>query len=349
MKILTISCSKTGMLLQQTLVDKLNILYEGVELISIVKASRLPEISDKRSLSECVGEYFANVDAIIFLCAAGIAVRTIAPFIRHKSVDPAVLVIDETGKFCIPILSGHAGGANKLAEDIRDLIGATAVITTATDREGKFAVDEFARRNKLVLTDWKYAKDISAGILDGEKLLVQCDIPYEGKVPAELELVDNLDNCEKGVLKMWITSDKVSCAVSKDVLVLVPKNIVVGIGCRKNTSMEAIETAIYRACNEAQIDSKSVCEIASIDLKKEERGLVWLCEKWGVPLKSYSAEELRLVKGDFAASDFVRQVTGVDNVCERSAAMGDAKIILHKKVYDGVTVALSRRKGVVEF
>lgn len=349
MKILTIACSEEGVQLQQRLMEKWHKKDLDVEWISIVKSSRLPEISDRRSLSECVGDYFTRVDGILFLCAAGIAVRSIAPYIRHKSVDPAVIVIDETGKFCIPILSGHGGGANELAKKVAKVLGAIPVITTATDREGKFAVDEFARKNNLLVTDWKLAKDISVNVLAGEKIRLKSELPCQGNVPLEVEFVDNFDNHMGNFPKVWITSRQVRDLAQKDILVLVPKDIVAGIGCRKDIGKEAIEAALNKALKEAEIEKAAVCEIASIDLKKEEKGLTGLCEEWNVPFVTYCAEQLQAVEGEFAASEFVRQITGVDNVCERCAAIHGEEIIFHKKAYDGVTVALSRRKGMVEF
>lgn len=191
MTILMIACSRQAFGLMQTLKEqwekheKEQRLGRGggpqeIRFICKVKCSSLPDISEEKMLTECVREGFENrADAIVFFCAAGIAVRTIAPFLRHKSVDPAVLVIDETGKFCISLLSGHVGGANELAERIGSLIGAVPVITTATDREQKFAVDDFARKNGLALTDWKLAKQVSAAILEGERIAISSDIQWK--------------------------------------------------------------------------------------------------------------------------------------------------------------------------
>ena len=122
----------------------------------------------KENLTQWSGRQFSEKNAMIFIGAAGIAVRAAAPWIRDKFADPPVIVIDETARFVIPLLSGHVGGANELACELAAFLGAVPVITTATDRNGLFAVDLFAAGNGLVLTDRKMAREISARILEGK-------------------------------------------------------------------------------------------------------------------------------------------------------------------------------------
>ena len=112
------------------------------------------------------GEAFANMDALIFVGACGVAVRSIAPFIRDKKTDPAVLCLDERASFVIPLLSGHIGGANALAARLAGALGAKAVITTATDVNGKFAVDAWAAQNGCAIEDFALAKRFAAEILE---------------------------------------------------------------------------------------------------------------------------------------------------------------------------------------
>lgn len=179
--------------LQQTGVcadEKTGAVFEGewpdCIIVCVVKCSSLGEISEKKSLAEITGEWFGKSDAILFVSSTGIAVRAVAPYLKHKSTDPAVIVVDGTGKFCISLLSGHAGGANELTNRIADFTGAVPVVTTATDLEGKFAVDDFARRNQMVVTDWKMAKRFSAGILEGKRVGIYSELPLEGELPEEL-------------------------------------------------------------------------------------------------------------------------------------------------------------------
>lgn len=159
------------------------------------------------NLSELAERLFADSDAVVFVCACGIAVRTAAPYIRSKLSDPAVIVIDDCGKFVIPVLSGHIGGANALARQLADILVAQAVITTATDIGGKFSPDSFAAANDLIISDYDMAKKIAAAVLDGEKiglvseyecLNIPCDIVCDknqkygyisdGRIPSSLFL-----------------------------------------------------------------------------------------------------------------------------------------------------------------
>ena len=129
--------------------------------------------------------------AFFFIGAAGIAVRYIAPFVRDKFTDSAVLVLDEKGRYVIPLLSGHMGGAVRMADEAAELIRAEAVHTTATDVQKKFAVDVFAKRNHLLITDRQTAKEISAAVLEGERIALFPEYPgcrIEGNAPDELVL-----------------------------------------------------------------------------------------------------------------------------------------------------------------
>ena len=143
-----------------------------------------------KPLKQVVKEAFQEKEAILFVGAAGIAVRLIAPWVQDKLKDPAVLVIDEQGRYAIPILSGHVGGCNELAEAAAQILGAEPVITTATDLRQAFAVDVFAAENELVISDRELAKQISAAELRGEKIGFFSDYPVDGIVPAEITLCD---------------------------------------------------------------------------------------------------------------------------------------------------------------
>lgn len=320
--------------------------WEQTEFICKVKCRALPELSEEGSIEQIVGAYFHDVDAVIFFAAAGIAVRTIARYIRHKSSDPAVLSVDETGKYCIALLSGHAGGANALAEKVSALIGTESIVTTATDREGCFAVDAFARQNGLTVTDWSMAKEISAAVLRGESVRLVSDRSIVGTLPTGVEPAE--PQTVRDGLCIWVSHkrrDVLQAGAFPEharVLQLVPRCIIVGIGCRKDISAERIECAVAECLKRNGIHPRAVCAVTSIDIKRQEQGLVKFCESQEVPFVTYSADELRKVEGAYTGSAFVEDVTGVGNVCERSAAAYDSKasLICRKTVYDGVTVAL---------
>jgi cobalt-precorrin 5A hydrolase len=340
MKLLMVACSIQAYKRMQKL-KKIWTAQEDHEIIEIVKCKSLPAVSDARKLRECVGEWFFKVDAIIFFAAAGIAVRTIAPYLQHKSKDPAVLVMDETGKFIISLLSGHAGGANELTQQIARMSGAIPVITTATDCEEKFAVDDFARKNHLTILDWNLAKQISVDILEGEEVGIFSDYEMTGVCPEEL------------VRSKWTKRMiRISCQDgirNGQTLQLIPPFVIAGIGCRKGISQECVEEAVRQCLYEARIMPQALSAVATIDLKKNENGLRSFCEEKHLDFFCFDAETLNRQEGNFSESKFVKQITGVDNVCERSAVAAGGRIICKKKIYEGVTVALAIKKGRIVF
>ena len=285
-------------------------------------------------------------DAIIFVGATGIAVRAIAPFICGKAVDPAVLVIDEAGRYVISLLSGHLGGANALARTAASLIEAEPIITTATDAESAFAVDTFAKENGFLLTDLRKAKEVSAKVLRGEKLRIYSDIPMERLVQrparheAELVPAQEIDRAD------IVISYRTKLLNQATGLRLIAKRVHVGLGARKGVTQAEVAAAVATCLEDAGIDPRAVAALASIDLKKQEAGILAYSYESGVPFVTYTAEELRTVEGAFAGSSFVQSVTGVANVCERAAAYaagrsGHAEVLVHKSIHGNVTTAVA--------
>lgn len=342
MEILLVVCSVQAYDLAKKIEAGWDHQYEKAEFHYLVKCSALPEHSEKESLGEAVGKWFARADAMVFVCAAGIAVRCIAPCLVHKSKDPAVLVLDEKGTFCISLLSGHMGGANALAQKVAVLVGAQPVITTATDLEGRFAVDDFARKNHLLIKDWKLAKKISVKILAGEEVGFYSETKPDGEWP------ENLKAQERQRAQIVISCRRLS--LSSETLQLIPRLVTVGIGCKKGTAEEKIKYAVEQCLLERGILSEAVEQVASIDLKRQEEGIVAYCRKAQMPFVTFTAAQLGQVAGEFEESGFVQQVTGVSNVCERSAvAASGGELLCHKKIYNGVTTALAIRKGRLTF
>lgn len=374
-RVLLITCSVRGYATMQKLAKKLENI-SGAEIIAKVKCEALPEVSMKETVKACVDEYFEQVDAIVFVTASGIAVRSVAEHLTHKSKDPAIVCMDECGKHVISLVSGHAGGANALTQMLADVMWATPVITTATDVEGRFSIDDYAREHNLVVTDWAKAKAISAKVLAAgaepvwieEPVVAQgeekgaCEIRKEQKsTGTDVGEIEN-DGCENRVdecgnkicvQRLQIGSYQV-IVTPRDILPdektmqLIPRCIVAGIGCKKGTSSDKIEHAVQEAFAKAGLRMEALCAVASIDLKKEEAGLLEFCETRNVPFETYAAEELQAVPGTYSASEFVSGVTGVDNVCERSAVKyasehgaNDGELLLRKQAQDGVTVALA--------
>ncbi len=363
-RILMLACSESGYVLMQRLRKQWETSEYGAdtEIVCKVKCSALAKLSEEDSLEKIVGEYFDKVSTIIFFAAVGIAVRCIASHIGHKSTDPAVIAVDGTGHYCIPLLSGHAGGANELARRITACIGAQAVITTATDCENRFAVDEFARKNGLVVTDWQLAKEISAAVLNGRQIRLISEYAISGRKPEELTAVEAENGSAEeaylyGEEEQAVPGIIISCrslsALKRSALQLVPRCIVVGIGCRRDTPYDKINQAVMDCLGKCRLHDRAICAVTSIDLKQNETGILRLCEVHNVPFVTFGADELSGMNGDYSGSEFVERITGVDCVCERSAVLyaqgKEDSLLCRKTVYDGVTVALAFREITISF
>ena len=286
------------------------------------------------------GACFAWADALIFVSSCGIAVRSAAPHLKDKQQYPAVIVIDERGTIVIPLLSGHIGGANELAHRLADHLHAAAVITTATDINHKFSADAWAARNGYVIDDLSCAKAVSAAILE-QDVPVLCDFPVCGRLP------NGVIEGNTGEIGIYIGYE--NRHPFAQTLRLIPPVLLLGIGCRKGTEEEAIEQAVQSVMEEHHLDMRAVCGAASIDLKAQEAGLLAFCRAHQIPVSFYSAEQLRRVPGTFTSSAFVRQTTGVDNVCERAARIGADHLLVRKTACHGVTVAVAVKQWEVRF
>lgn len=281
-------------------------------------------------LDEWTKDAFQNADALIFVGAAGIAVRAVAPYLKNKSTDPAVVVVDETAGFSIPVLSGHLGGANDLAKRIAALCGAQAVITTATDRNGIFAVDEWAKRQHARIQNPGKIKGVSATLLAGNTIRIKSDWPIGGECPEGVVLTQDTDYDVLFTVKTG----------GRDVLRVIPRILVLGVGCRLGTPREKLEEAFRAVMAKGSVYEEAFCLVTSIDRKANEEGLLAFCEAHELPLQVYDTEQLRQVHGNFSSSAFVQKITGVDNVCERSAVLGSGgKLFLKKDAGNGVTMA----------
>ncbi|MDO4305653.1 MAG: cobalt-precorrin 5A hydrolase [Eubacteriales bacterium] len=330
----------------------------GCEVSLDSKSKYLPD-SVEMSHQAWTEKQFQEADAIVFIGACGIAVRSIAPFVKSKKTDPAVLVIDECGNFVISLLSGHLGGANELAHTAAGILHAQPVVTTATDLHSCFAVDVFARQNGCGIFHMKAAKEVSAALLAGERVGFYSPYPFEGALPNGLVPCDSKGKClpENGV--SGVSQPKIGIAVTiykeelpfPSTVQVVPKTVVLGMGCKKGREADAVYEAAENCIKNAGIYREAVSSIASVDLKKDEPGMLSLSEIWKIPFVTFTGEELAAVPGEFTPSSFVRQVTGVDNICERSAvlASGQGRLIQKKTSGCGVTTALAVRDWRIRF
>ena len=288
---------------------------------------------DGIGLSDWTAARFPTARALVFVGAAGIAVRAVAPHLVSKASDPAVLALDEGGRFVIPLASGHLGGANALAREIARVSGAAPVITTATDVNGVFAFDDWAREQGLAVADPGRIKAVSAKLLAGESVSVRSAFPIDG-VPPEGVTLTGADGAD-----VWVD------VRAHDALTLVPKALVLGVGCRRGIAAETLEARFAAFCAERGVLPEAVCAAATIDLKRDERGLSDFCLSHGWEPAYYSARELAAVEGSFAASAFVEKTAGVDNVCERAAVLcAGGRLLIGKTAGEGVTFALAERE-----
>ena len=292
------------------------------------------------SLKELTAQIFQRNDALIFICACGIAVRMIAPHIVSKQSDPAVVVIDEQGKFAVSLLSGHIGGANALAERAARIVGAVPVITTATDIGRRFSPDSFAVANRLYIVEPDAAKAVASAVVDGKRIGLRCDYPFDN-APIE---IDTQGNHDAGIC----ISDSVKNSPFAITLHLIPRNIIIGAGCKKDISPDVFERFILDRLDENGIPICRVCTLHTIDVKRNEPAMNQFCRKYGIEMRTFTAGQLMNAKGSFEGSQFVLKTVGADNVCERSAALG-GRIIIHKQSGCGVTFAAAEKEVTIDF
>lgn len=324
-----ISFTRRGAALGRTLAEALGgRLYAPARFAAEVGAEPVED------LNAWTGARWGDCRALVFVGAAGIAVRAIAPYVKDKFSDPAVVSVDEAGRCAVPLLSGHVGGANTLALQVAALTGGQTAVSTATDVNGVFAVDVWAKEQGLAVTDRAMAKAVSAALLEGEAVGFRSD----GGHPCPAGLTEG--PAELGV---WVTC-RSGAGPFPRTLRLAPKRLILGIGCRRGTEKEAIEAAAAEAL--AGYEPLAVAAVATIDLKQDEPGLRAFCAARGLPLLAFSAGELSAAEGDFTHSDFVKRVTGVDNVCERAAVAAGGRVVVPKLAKNGVTVAVAEKRKV---
>lgn len=279
--------------------------------------------------------YFEKGNVLVFIGACGIAVRSIAPYVKDKTTDAAVLVLDEAGRYVIPILSGHLGCANDWARILAGKIGAVPVLTTATDVRGVFAVDEWAKRQNMALCHTENIVTCSSRLLEGKEVAFSSPWEIQGTPPTNITIAQN--GQAQVVLSVF--------RQPQQVLHLVPRIVVLGVGCRRGIEQERLAEQIDRFLEQAELCMEAVCAVATIDIKKNEPALTAFCHERGLPLLTYSAQELAAVQGTFSASEFVQKTVGVENVCERAACLAaKGELLLPKLAGSGVTVAAAQKE-----
>jgi cobalt-precorrin 5A hydrolase len=300
-------------------------------------------------LHELVREQWKAYDGFVFIMAAGIVVRLIAPLMESKDLDPAVVVMDDAGRFAISLISGHLGGANELACKCAFLTGAREVITTATDANELPSFDMLAKEEGWVIDDLSRVKTLNALLLDGEEIAVVDSTgrvrPYfhgRGKLAFHDTFVEANKSGAKG--QLFVTNRHLPPQFqSASLLVLRPKNLVLGVGCNSGTSPEEIEEVVLTNLKRLFLAIKSVKCIATAAAKREEEGLLTFAVKWGIPLEFFESTDLNNVAAPSPPSPHALAAIGAAGVAEPAAllASGGGTLILKKVKSGNVTLAIA--------
>ncbi len=316
----------------EDIIEKLNmgLVEKGIEKAEAYISKDTEELREGfKRISSPIGEWTASVfkagNALIFVGAVGIAVRSISGLPKDKLSDCPVIVIDDNGQFVIPILSGHAGGGNKLAEILAEVLDAIPVITTSTDVNDTFSVDTFAVENRLNVINRDGIKKVSTKAIEDKKITLSIK-NYPPKEKVDVIVADETDKEYSLLLK--------------------PKKYTVGLGMKKDKDLESVEQFFLKTIKDNNIDVSDIYAICTIDLKEDEAAIKNLRDKYRLPVLSFDKEILNKAQGDFDGSDFVKNTVGVDNVCERAAVVGagtGAELVLKKQAYDGMTIAIAKR------
>lgn len=325
--------------------DRGNALGEKIKELSnidIYQIHHYPNSQVAGGIKQLLKEIWHDYEGFIFISATGIAVRMISTFIEHKSFDPAIVVIDDLGKFSISLLSGHLGGANEIAKWIGEKIDAIPVITTASDNRGIDSIDMYAKTNNYFVEDMDTITKITSMMVNGKRIGLYTEedaiIKYDNLVL--INSLENVDSTIDGII--IVTSQKKVPPISVPFTILRPKNINIGIGCRKGIETKRIIESINVALSEINISTKSIKAIGTVEVKKDETGIIEAAKYFNCPLRIFTIDEIKEVEENFSKSQFVKDTIGVYSVSEPSAYLLGGKLIKEKSMHNGITISISK-------
>ncbi|MDD2366587.1 MAG: cobalt-precorrin 5A hydrolase [Desulfuromonadaceae bacterium] len=327
--------------------------FEGAELFvsnRYASYSSSPEnIFEPKELRNLLSSIWKAYDGFIFIMATGIVVRMIAKLMESKSSDPAVVVMDEAGKFAISLLSGHLGGANTLAQLCASATGGEAVITTATDVNNLPSFDLLAKEHGWLIDDISRIKILNSLLLDKKEIAV---VDTSGQTSGWLNgrgdinfydtFAEALRSGAAGFL--FVTNRELLPEELRDnLLILRPRNLVLGIGCNRGTTSHELEAFLLHHLGHLSLSAKSVACLATIAAKSDEVGLIELSERLAVPLHCFEADELNKINCPSPPSDHAFAAVGATGVAEPSAilASNGGKLLLKKVKNANVTLAVA--------
>jgi cobalt-precorrin 5A hydrolase / precorrin-3B C17-methyltransferase len=286
-----------------------------------------PKEALRRAWEEC--------DAIVLFLAAGAAVRLVAPLLGDKRRDPGVVCVDDAGRFAVALIGGHGGGANTLAHRVADTLGATPVVTTASDVAGVPALDSLGAELGFKAEDGSDLAAVGAALVSGERVNLVSDLRWPlGPLP------ENVVRAEELEPPLILISDRV-VDVPRPAVVYRPPSLVVGVGCSRGVGSTEILALLDRSLNGADLSGTSVATLASIEAKSDEVGLLEAAEKLGVPLRFYAAGELSAVEVP-NPSVVVEGAVGTPSVAEASVLASGAELVVEKRKSENATVAVGR-------
>lgn len=291
---------------------------------------------EDKDLKSVTKEFMQELEGVIFISSTGIAVRLIAPYLKSKAKDPAIVVVDVNNNFTISLVSGHLGGANRLTSKVAKILNNTEVITTATDGMNIVAPDMIAKENDLVIDNLKICKDVAALLVNGKKVYFNDE--------------KDIISTPKGYIKekeirddMILVTNKLNIQKKNNLLKLVRKDVVLGIGCRKDTDEKKLREFVLKVLEENNYDKRSVIKIGSIDVKKNEKAIISLAKFLGCEFITFNKHEINSVDEDYEGSDFVFKTVGVRCVCEPVIYLMDAKVKVKKIKYEGMTLSIGEK------
>ena len=304
-----------------------------------------------KGLKEFIPQIFDKYDYLVFIMATGIVVRTIAPLIISKFSDPAILVMDEKGNNIISLLSGHMGGANEMTLYMSDLINSHPVITTATDVNKKSSLDMIAKKLNGHIDDFRdNVLKINSMLVNNEEVHLYIDGNYKINHQG-FTLYDEKTDLDKVRNLVIVTNKKdINKILNKNIenlnekiIKVTPKDIVIGVGCKKNTNSDHMKNSLIKFLKEYNIDINAVKEIGSIEIKKDEKAIIDLAKFLDVKFKTFSVEEISKVDYLYEKSDWVKKNVGVYSVSDPVAhLLSEGRVIINKQKYDGITFSIGR-------
>jgi cobalt-precorrin 5A hydrolase len=312
------------------------------------------------TIKDFTAQAWGAYEGLVYVVSLGAVVRTIAPFLKSKDEDPAVVVVDDAGRFAISVLSGHVGGANALTEQVAGALGALAVVTTASDVRSTIAVDILGRELGWTLEDKANVTPVSAAVVNEKPVafVQECGErnwwTRPGPLPPNIRLFENLDEARvAGAFDAWlVVSDRATEVLEEELganwarsVVYRPKTLCLGMGCDAGTDAEEAWELLRSSFEEEGLSLKSVAALASIDLKQGEDALLKVADMLGVRPVFFSREQLNAKGVRSPANPVVEKYTGAVGVSEPSAmlAAGADELVLPKRKSKRATLAVARK------